>query len=63
MDSYPGDSFTFNDVLQLALNKDDIVNDRSMAGNPRRVKLEVIRALEGLTDIGMITNLDSDPET
>lgn len=56
------DGFSFDDIYQITVTDEEIVGAASMAGNLGRVKLVVIRALQGLVATGMLRESAEEPK-
>lgn len=54
------DGFSFDDVLGQIATDPEIVSIHSIAENPNRAKLVVIRAIEGLVSVGMLNEIVTD---
>jgi hypothetical protein len=55
--------FSFDDALQLIANEPAIVDSTPIAGNAGRLKLLVIRVVDGLAGVGMIVESEVDEGT
>ena len=54
------DGFSFDDVLCRITTDPEIVDAPSIVENPNRIKLVVIRAIDSLVLVGMLTEIVTD---